>query len=284
MAKYCPNCGEELPPASTTCSECGERIPDDQGASTTRGDAGQQGAQGSRRRDDEWGATQGTEQQPGGGGQVPRKGAVDTFIQGFNWFITEPSLIGAFVVGALISSGLQIAIPTLSFAGFIVNLVVGGLAYVAAKRKLEGAPFDISAAFDIVINQIVPLIVVSLVYGIGVFVGTLLLIVPGIYIGGRLSPAPAACILNEQGFSESLSEGWEIGGNNLGKLVGLFVINFAFAFVLGFAAVAVLGTATAQSPVFILVSGLIAVPISGAYTLAIGRVYLENRGLRGSQV
>lgn len=284
MAKYCPNCGEELPPASTTCSECGERIPDDQGTGATRGDTGQQGAQSTQRRDDEWGATQGTQQQRGGGSQVPRKGAVDTFIQGFSWFISEPPLVGAFVVGALISSALQIAIPTLSFAGFIVNLVVGGLAYVAAKRRLEGTPFDISAAFDIVINQIAPLIIVSIVYGIGVFVGTLLLIVPGIYIGGRLSPAPAACILNGQGFSESLSEGWEIGGNNLGKLVGLFLINFAFAIVLGFAAVLVLGPDTAQSPVFILASGLIGVPISGAYALAIGRVYLENRGLRASQV
>lgn len=283
MVKYCPNCGEELPPASTTCSECGERIADDQGTDSVRGDAGGQTAQNTQRRDDEWGATQGAQQQ-GGGSQVPRKGAVDTFIQGFSWFISEPSLIGAFVVGALISSALQIVIPALSIAGFIVNLVVGGLAYVAAKRKLEGTPFDISAAFDIVINQIAPLIIVSLVYGIGVFVGTLLLVVPGIYIGGRLSPAPAACILNEQGFSESLSEGWEIGGNNLGKLVGLFLLNFAFAIVLGFAAVAVLGASTAQSPVFILISGLIGVPISGAYSLAIGRVYLENRGLRASQI
>ena len=279
MAKYCPNCGEELPPASTTCSECGERI-SDTGTETAREGHGQPAPRG----DDEWGATQGTQRQPGGESQIPRKGAVDTFVQGLQWFISEPSLVAAFVAGAILSSVLQIVIPALSFAGFIVNLIVGGLAYVAAKRKLEDTRFDISAAFETVVDQIVPLILVSIVYGLGVFVGVLLLIIPGVYIGARLSPAPAACILGKQGGSESLSDGWDIGEDNLAKLLGLFLINFAIAVVLGIVATVIFGQSTAQSPTVILFLSLVGVPITGAYTLAIGRVYLENRGLQGSQV
>jgi len=271
MPEYCPNCGEAVQENAAFCGSCGAELHGDQD-----GDAGAGGRQQTRHQGDDWGG-QATQQRQPRGSPVQRKNAVDTLSQGFSWLLSEPPLIGVFVVGALISGLLQIAVPALGFLGLVVNAIVGAIAFIAVERKLNQEPFIISNAFNEALEQIVPLVVVAIVYGIAVAVGFVLLIIPGIYLGARLALALPACILDSQGIGESLSTSWEVADGNLGKIIGIFLLYFGVSVLISGGAVATVGPETATDPVFILVTSVIGAVVAGGYNLAIGRVYLENR-------
>jgi len=276
MPEYCPNCGEAVQQDAAFCDNCGAELRGDRS-----GSASQQSRQGGDEPGGGW--TGGNAREASRDSSVPRKNAVDTLSQGFSWLFGEPVLIGVFVAGAVVSGILQIAAPGLRFVGSLVNLLVGAVAFVAAERKLNQRPFDVSEAFNEAVGQIVPLIVIVIGYGIVVGIGLLLLIVPGIYLGARLSLALPACVLDKKGIGESFSTSWDVAGGNLGKIIGIFLlfagIVFAVGIVSGGAAVAG-GVSGQPDPALILVTSAIGAVVAGGYNLAIGRVYLENRHQR----
>lgn len=282
MEEYCPNCGEQTEPGATFCSYCGEQLTDDQ--PTQHG--------GGKQHDDGWGTEQGRQRETGqaAGGRrqqqhqpIPRRGALDTFSQGFSWLLSEPSLIGLFVAGALVSSVVQIVAPSLSILNIFVNSLIGAVAFIATERKVQNSQFDISAAVQQAIDRIVSLVVIAFVYGVAVIVGIIMLVVPGIYLGCRLALALPACILDGQGVSESLSTSWEVADGNLQKIFGMFLLYFGIVFAFTAFAVGTGGQSTVENPAFVLVSSVAGAVVGGAYNLAIGRVYLENRHQQAQQ-
>lgn len=184
MPEHCPNCGEEVMQGASFCSHCGEDITPQQSAAG--GTAGNDHATGQQEAG--WGESH-QQQQTHRGPQVPRKNAIDTLSQAFSWLTSEPALIGLFLVGGLISGVVQVVAPALNFFGIIINSVVGAVAFIAAERKLQNSQFDVMAAIQRAIGRLLSLVVIAIGYAIAVGIGLVLLVIPGIYLGVRLSLA-----------------------------------------------------------------------------------------------
>lgn len=272
MPDYCPSCGEEVTRGSSFCSYCGEDLTPQQSAAG--GTTGTDHATGQQATG--WGESR-EQQQAHRGPQVRRKGAVDTLSQAFSWLMSEPPLIGLFLVAGLISGVVQVAAPALGVFGIVINSIIGAVAFIAAERKLQSSQFDVMAAIERAIGQILSLVVIAIGYAIAVFIGLVLLVVPGIYLGVRLSLALPACILDGQGVSESFSTSWDVAGENMGKIFGIFLIYFGFFIALGVVSFAAGGQGVTEDPTYLMLTSIIGALVGGGYNLAIGRVYLENR-------
>lgn len=295
MTRYCPNCGERVMEGDAFCGECGTRLGTDdrqdtdwseedagwdeqdigrggQDAGWSEGDTGrggsQPGAQGHGTR--------------GSGPHVPRKGALETFTQGLKWIIGLPVLLGAFLVVDLVNVVGETVNPLFSLLGFLLSLVVWGVAYRYAERLLADEPVEgsVDELFDTasdVLGRLLSLVGIFIVYVIVVGIGFLLFILPGIYLGARLILAYPACVLDDQRAFQSLSTSWDVAHGNVLKLVGIFLINVAVVFGVFFVAAIIGGIAALDSPVFLALTAPVTAVFTGAVQMAVGRVYLENR-------
>lgn len=222
----------------------------------------------------------------------PRKNALDTFQEAVSWVVDAPIIFGAFlVVGLLDFLGGQI-FPLLGLASLILSLLVWGAAYHYTVRYLQGTRIDgtvdeISDMITTVSDRLVSLIGIGIVYAIAVFIGLILLIIPGIYIGGRLILAFPACVLDGKNMSDSLSTSWEIADGNVMKLVGIFLINVlaiaGIGVILGVMGIASTGSLSGTGFVVSLITVPISAFLGAAVQMAVGRVYLENRFAPGHQ-
>lgn len=212
--------------------------------------------------------------------RIPRKGALDTVKQSFDWLTGFPILVGVFIVAHAIDA-FSSAVPAglgflFTIGGFLATTFVGGMAYVFAERTIRDQPVDHEYASGIVRDRFLTLILVSIVYTIAVFIGLILLIIPGIYIGARLSPALPASVLDNYDVSDSLSVGWDIGQGNVLKLFGIFLFIVIVPALLFSGLVASFGLDVAENPVFILALSPVGAVFSAIGELALARVYIEN--------
>ena len=312
MARYCPNCGETVAESDAFCGECGTALGGEEGDGESgwgdTADTGQTtqntgwddaGNTGQNPQNTGWEGGQGgrgQQQQPprqgppgvqgGGVAGIPRKNAIDTFVQGVKWLVAVPALLGAFFLVEVLNGLGQFVTGLFSLAGSILTLLVFGAAYVYTERFVYGG--DVQGGVDGVLStvsevasRLLALIGIGLIYIIVVFVGLLFLLVPGIYLGARLVLAFPACVLDGEGVTDSLSTSWDVAEGNLLKLVGLGAINFLAAIGFGIAASVVAavvgGLSAVESPVFTLAIAPVSAVLSGAVQMAIARVYIENR-------
>lgn len=262
-----------------------------------RGQTGR--GQGRQQRGDQYG---GGQPRTGRGGQgptpadlpqPPRKNAIDTFKQAVSWVIDVPILFAAFLAVGLIDFIGQQILPLLGLVSLVLTVLVWGAAYHYTVRFLSGTRIDgsvdeISDIISTVTDRLISLIVIAILYFIAVGIGLILLILPGIYIGGRLILAFPACVLDGKGATDSLSYGWEVGQGNVLKLVGIFLINLlaviGIGAVLGILGIASTGGVTsATPPVVALLTAPISAFLGAAVQMAVARVYLENRFAPGQQ-
>jgi hypothetical protein len=318
MASYCPNCGEPVTENNTFCGECGTALDGEEGGGESGWDdtqesgwddtqntgqnpqnAGWEGGQGTRgqqqqaprqgpqgtRRQQQQAPRQGAPGMQGGAG-IPRKNAIDTFVQGVKWLVAVPALLGAFIVVDLLGSVGGLFIGLLSLVGSIVSLLVWGAAYKYTEQfvysgDVQGGVDEVIDTVSEVAGRLLSLIGIFIVYIIAVVVGLVLLILPGIYLAARLVLAFPACVLDEQGVGDSLSTSWEVAGGNVLKLVGLGVLNFVAVFgitiIAGIAAAVVGGLSALEGPLFSILLVPVTALLGGAVQMAIARVYIENR-------
>lgn len=321
---FCSECGAELDADPGVADEHGHQS--DQGQQETGGRVGNEETSGGGKQGTSgWGdqATSGWDEQPtgdssragrgqdgvaAGGPGIPREGAVATFRQGLGWVLGLPVLVGAFTLLGLLNTASTAVAPTaeaiesgqttnsalssvLSLLAFVVFLVVTGTAYVYAERRVTGADLtgSLDEFFDVVTSvarRFFALLGVALLYIVSTVIGLVFLVIPGVYIGARLSLALPAVVIDDQGVIESLSTSWEVAQGNLLKIVGL--VSLLFVGLIGaaiggvfvalpvtgaFEAANIPGAETAGSAA---IDPILAV-VLGAYHVALARVYLENR-------
>ena len=298
MTSYCPNCGEAVAENDSFCGECGTALGgEESGGDTGWEDTGDTGWEDTG--DTGWNDTgdgrgqqqQGPRQGPPGvqGGDVagiPRKNAIDTFVQGVEWLVAVPVLLGAFFFVEVLNSVGQFVTGLFSLAGSILTLLVFGAAYVYTERfvsdgDVQGGVDELLSTVSEVASRLLALIGIALIYIIVVVVGLFFLLVPGIYLGARLVLAFPACVLDGKGVTDSLSTSWDVAGGNVLKLVGLGAINVLAAIGLGLGASAIAavvgGLSVLEGPLFSLALAPVSAVLSGAVQMAIARVYIENR-------
>jgi hypothetical protein len=212
--------------------------------------------------------------------EVPRKNALSTLAQSLRWLVGLPVLLAAFLLTRLLGSLSSFLDPLFGLVFLPLNIVLSfglwGLAYVYADRQIREAEGTFRDAVRAVLDRIGPLIVLAVFYGVLVLLGLVALVLPGIYVATRLALAFPACVLDNQGVSESLSTGWETADGNLAKIFGILLV--ASVLTLPIVVAGATGNLDiVNSAAFELATVPVSAVLGAVSQLAIGRVYLENR-------
>jgi len=208
-------------------------------------------------------------------GTVDRKNTVETLLEAVEWLTRNPPLILAFLIVGLIE-GLGEASPIFSLLGVVLVVFVDGIAHRVAYAEAGGEGTTIGSEAGPVLERLLSLLGAFVVYVIAVVIGTVLLIVPGIYLGLRLALAFPAIVIDDQRAFEGLSTSWAVAQGNLLKLLGISVLAVVVA--LSTLIVGLVFSAALDSVVFMaIISAVVTAVLSPIVEMAYARVYLENR-------
>lgn len=215
-----------------------------------------------------------------------RKGVVGTIGDAIEWLRRNPVLIVVFLLYGLFELFAELVGSIgilLGLLGYVVGLYVNGVAHVIGEHEARGESGDLGRASNAVLGQFISLIGISIVYGLVVAVGFVLLVLPGIYLAVRLSLAFPACVIDERDAFGSLSTSWDVATGNLLKLFGISVVSFLVVTGAGIATVAFTGLSDEFHLAFLAVAAVLTAVVSPVVQFAYARVYLENRSNSGSE-
>jgi len=166
-----------------------------------------------------------------------------------------------------------------SMIGYIVflflSIVLQASLIVASANDLAGKPVNFSECVSRAVAKLFPLIGLGIVVAIGVSIGLLLLIVPGIILYLMWMIAVPAMMVESLGVSASLSRSSALTKGSRWKLLGLIVVFLIFSTIVGIP----IGVLSMISPSMSVVSGALISAVSAAVGAAgIAAVYIELRG------
>jgi hypothetical protein len=187
------------------------------------------------------------------------------------------SVVVAGLVFAIVDLGNDLATRAGTFGALFVGLVlalVGGLlvqgALVEVVRDLHDSrePAPISAYYDRARGRLGTLFGSSLLYGLGVVVGLLLLIVPGLIAVARWSLIVPLVMIERLGVRDAFSRSAALVKGTTGRVLVLLVVATVLADVVGGVLALALRSALTSAPHFlaIWVSGTLASAITVPYT------------------
>ena len=110
---------------------------------------------------------------------------------------------------------------------FAASIYMYGVVIARAHDIASGDPGDIRASLDIAARRLLVMAAVYLMYGIAIAVGTLLLIVPGIFLGVALFASLLLPIAEERGPIDSLRESFASVRGNWWRTMGVLAITTA---------------------------------------------------------
>ena len=117
----------------------------------------------------------------------------------------------------------------LALIGVMFSALSQAVVVFATFQDLRGAQVDAWESFRIGLARVIPVIIVSILMGIIVGVGIILLLVPGLIALAGFSVALPACVVERDGPIASLSRSFELTRGHwwpiLGVAVSLVVIN-----------------------------------------------------------
>jgi hypothetical protein len=306
----CPDCGAEMSKYNQFCVNCGKEIGDTQPTggqeetaerrSTGVDDHHGQGTDDQYAGDSQFqqntaGQSRQRAGQPqrGAGGQYAggvagqpqgapfqRKSAVDTVSQAFDWLTSFRTLAGVLVGFYVLNSAVQAFVPFSGVVSIVAFPVLAGITHAHVNRELQGETTDFGSAVEDSSDQILPLIGAAILSGIAVLFGLILLVIPGIYIGLRLSLALPAIAIDDYSTTDGLSASWEIADGNLLKILGVvaFVILITIAVSIPLGVIGLIAAGGLDSPVmFSIVTAPASAVAFGLSQLALARIYIENR-------
>jgi len=215
--------------------------------------------------------------------------ATDTFADSLRHTTGRPVLLAGFL-------GVQLAgVAAVTYVGrfgrlpvavalvgtLLCGLLVSGVGYrdggrlAAVDSEAGESRRDAAVA---TLRQFPALVLLSGMYATFVLVGLLIFLLPGLYIGVRLTLGFPACVVDGYGADDSLSRAWAVTG---GKMVELTAV--VGLWLLGGGAVYswfLLGSPPLQAQTVALLSPVTAV-VSVAATLSLGRLYVGYSGSSG---
>ena len=112
-----------------------------------------------------------------------------------------------------------------SLVGLIFTImIVGALTQAVAARYL-GRPMTISGAYDSLgVSTFVTLALASILVGLVVGLGFVLLIIPGIYLAIRLVFVPQAIVLERKGVMDAFSRSWNLVEGSWWRVLGIVLV------------------------------------------------------------
>lgn len=129
------------------------------------------------------------------------------------------------IISGMISSALAIwsqLLPIMLMGG-LVTLILTLMAIKMIAQAKEGE-IRMGEAFVMALRKFFLVFISSILYGLMVGVGMILLVIPGLIIAVRFYYYPYAAMVDNQGIISALSTSWNLTRGNWWRSVGLFVI------------------------------------------------------------
>ena len=115
----------------------------------------------------------------------------------------------------------------------IISMLAHGMTVLMAGRALDGQPADLKQAFGKTTERIVPLLMASVVVGVLLGIGFMLLVLPGLLIAFFLMFTFVALMVDELGAFESLGRSVQVIKGRLVDCLVFFLVLIALGFVFG---------------------------------------------------
>ncbi|WP_424017120.1 hypothetical protein ACOZ4N_14730 [Halorientalis pallida] len=174
------------------------------------------------------------EAEPGGsgGGSMPVQVTVSGVLSDAVGVVTSrPELLGVVLVGGIVG---VVPVP---IVGFLASFVANGVAVAMAWTELSPN----RSLPDILDIRLLFLVAAAVVFVIGVGIGMVLLIVPGLYLASRLFLYPAPVMIDEMGPIDGLAESWDRTSGHTLTVFGILLILGLLSLVVGLVALFGLG-------------------------------------------
>jgi hypothetical protein len=193
-------------------------------------------------------------------------------------------LIGLFSTPQVADPMALLANPAViitSIIGYIVflflSIVLQASLIVASANDLAGRRVDFGECVSRAAAKLFPLIGLGIVVAIGVSIGFVFLIIPGIILYLMWMIAVPALMVENLGVFEALSRSSALTKGSRLKLLGLIVVFFIFSMIIGIP----IGLLSLISPSLSVVSTALLSAVSAAVGAAgIAAVYIELRGAK----
>jgi hypothetical protein len=171
---------------------------------------------------------------------------------------------------------------------WVVAIVIGAIVQGALTRAVvadnDGQRASFGDCVATALRVLLPLIGAGFVFGLGIWIGMILLIVPGIIVMVMWSVAGPAIVVERDGVMNALSRSSELTSCSRWKIFGLFLVllviyGLIFA-VLGIVGLRTLGTAAAAqgiSPSYLAASAISAILLNLIWGTIQPSLYVELR-------
>ena len=120
-----------------------------------------------------------------------------------------------------------------ALVALITTAILQGALIFATVQDLNGQKPQIGEALATGLRNFLPLLIVSILFGLAVVFGMILLIVPGIMIACAWCVAVPSLVADRTGIFESFSRSAELTRGNRWRVFGLFVLLWVILLVLG---------------------------------------------------
>jgi len=203
----------------------------------------------------------------GGGGQIPQRGIGDIISTAFDIYkanatslltivaivVVPLSFIGAFLTGVVfapdkiestdIFTGQTIEISDTSVGLVIAGAIIGALIAVIISAVLQAAimrgaalasvgdALDVEASYRYGFRRLGSVILISLLVGLAVAFGFVLLIVPGVIFLVKFSVSIPALVVEDRRGTDAMSRSWNITKGFFGHALGVIVVAWLVTFV-----------------------------------------------------
>lgn len=120
---------------------------------------------------------------------------------------------------------LIIIIPTVIIGIIILTMLVFAVITTGTVQAMATGKFELKRAIDLSIRRLLPLIVVAFLSLFGVMIGSILLIIPGIYLILRWWFSSVVAVVEQRGPFASMSRSAELTYDRKWSIVGLFLVS-----------------------------------------------------------
>jgi len=128
------------------------------------------------------------------------------------------------------STGRNVSGATAAWVGLgailtvVLQMLSQAVVLYGAFQDMRGRPIDLGEALRVALSRLLPIIGVAICVSIGVFVGTLLLVVPGLILMTMWYVATPVCVVEQKGPLSSMGRSSELTKGHRWKIFGMILL------------------------------------------------------------
>jgi hypothetical protein len=165
----------------------------------------------------------------------------------------------------------------LMVVGSIVGLLGHGMTVLMAHDAIAGSPVNLASAWNRTNARLLPLILTSLLVGIIVSLGFVLLIIPGIILAFLLIFSFASLMVDESGPTQAVAASFQTVRRNIASVFVFFLVLIALGVLVG-----IVNTVVSLIPILGSIISVILGAVYAAYvTILVVTVYEDLSGNEG---